>query len=387
MADRIRIGVVGTGFVSRHFSFIASRSADYEVSSVLTRRDPADCDDHPASGAVTRDLDSFLDACDVVMECSGDPIHATDVISEAFERSRPVVTMNSEFHVTAGSAFVGEGLLTEAEGDQPGSEAALAEEVLRLGFRPLVYGNMKGFLNLDPTREDMEYWAKRQGISLSMVTSFTDGTKVQVEQALVANGLGATIAEPGLIGLVEDDLNRAAEVLGERARHLGKPISEYVLSPTLPHGVFVVGEHDDDQKAALEYLKMGTGPFYTVIRNSIFVHLEIMKTVRRLVEDRSITLDNSARPEVSVAAVAKRDVAAGTRVERAIGSFDFRGEAVRIAANAGHAPIGLLQDVEVVRPLGRGQIVMMDDVVVPESRAVRAWTGIEDRVLGRGDAG
>ena len=40
----------------------------------------------------------------------------------------------------------------------------------------------------------MLHWSRRNGISLPMVTAFTDGTKLQIEQALVANGLGATIA-------------------------------------------------------------------------------------------------------------------------------------------------------------------------------------------------
>ena len=42
-----------------------------------------------------------------------------------------------------------------------------------------------------------------------MVTSFTDGTKVQIEQCLVANGLDAGIAKEDLIGLETGDLKHA----------------------------------------------------------------------------------------------------------------------------------------------------------------------------------
>ncbi len=59
-----------------------------------------------------------------------------------------------------------------------------------MGFKPVVYENIKGFLNTSPSKEDMEFWSKRNGTTLGMTTSFTDGTKVQIEQALVANGLG-----------------------------------------------------------------------------------------------------------------------------------------------------------------------------------------------------
>ena len=70
-----------------------------------------------------------------------------------------------------------------------------------MGFHPVVYGNIKGFLNKNPKKEEMEYWSKRNGISLGMTTSFTDGTKVHIEQALVANGLGADILDRDLLVL------------------------------------------------------------------------------------------------------------------------------------------------------------------------------------------
>ena len=111
--------------------------------------------------------------------------------------SIPVVTMDAEVQVTTGSHFARKGLFTEAEGDQPGCLAALREEAVQMGFLPLVYGNIKGFLNHNPVPDEMAFWAKKQGISLDKVTAFTDGTKVQIEQGLVANGLGAGILRPG----------------------------------------------------------------------------------------------------------------------------------------------------------------------------------------------
>ena len=50
--------------------------------------------------------------------------------------------------------FVERGLLSEAEGDQPGCLAALAEDAVATGFQPLVYCNMKAFLNRDPNPEE-----------------------------------------------------------------------------------------------------------------------------------------------------------------------------------------------------------------------------------------
>jgi len=35
-----------------------------------------------------------------------------------------------------------------------------------MGFRALVYGNIKGFLDCCSGRDEMEFWAKKQNISL-----------------------------------------------------------------------------------------------------------------------------------------------------------------------------------------------------------------------------
>lgn len=380
MGAGVRLGVVGTGFVSVNFARCLRGDRDYRIASVLTRRTGAVA--HPLARHLTRDVAALIDRCDLVVECSGDPIHAAEVITACVDAKRPVVTMNAEFHVTAGSEFVRNGaVVTEAEGDQPGSQAALAEEIRGLGFRPLVFGSMKGFLDPNPTPEDMATWAHRQGISITMTTAFTDGTKLQIEQALVCNGLGATLAHSGMVGMEEDDLAVAGTRLGTLARDLNTPIAEYVLSPRLTHGVFVVAEHDESQQAVLRYLKLGDGPFYVITRNAIFAHLEIMKTVRRVVDTGRGLLDNSRTPRVGVAAVAKRRLQPGDRIDRGIGSFDVRGEAVVIADFPDHAPIGLVANATVSRTIEPGETLSLSDLEVPDSVALHAWSRIRKRLM------
>lgn len=386
MHPPVRIGVVGTGHIARHFLWCLEDHPGYEPSAVLTRRTSESLREFDHRDLAVSSVDQLLAQSDVVVECSGDPIHATDVAHATTEAGVPMVTMDAEFQVTTASAFVGQGTVTEAEGDQPGSLAALAADARQQGFRPLVYGNMKGFLDLNPSPEDMAYWAERQGYSLPMVTAFTDGTKVNIEQALVANGLGAAVVEPGLLGVESDDLFEGGVELARHAERLGRPVSDFVLSRTNSHGVFLIATHDERHQDALREYKMGDGPYYMLRKPDLTAYMEIMKTVRRVMEGQELFLDNSALPSVSVAALAKRPVPPGTRISRAIGSFDFRGIAVRIAENEGHAPIGLMQDVVVTRSLEPGDIAMLDDLDVPESSALAAWRTIERRVLDAGRA-
>ncbi len=380
---RLRVGVAGSGFVARRFVAAFHGRQGIEVTRILTRRPLDQLADLPLAERATNDLGRLVEDCEVVLEASGDPVHATRVVETALAAGRPVATMNAEFHVTAGSAFVGRGLLTECLGDQPGAAADLAAEASEMGFTPLLHGNLKGFLNLDPTPEEMRLWAGRQGISLAMVTASTDGTKVQVEQALVANWTGADILAPGLRMPRCEDWRRGLLELAGEAQALGRPVSDLVVSPGAPHGVALVATHAASEAPALAYYKMGPGPLYTLLRPHILVHLEIPRTLRRLVEERRVTLDNSPRPRISVAAVAKRRLTAGTRIGNGIGSFELRGSCVRIAELPEHLPIGLCRDLVLERAVEPGQVLALSDVALPASRALDCWLAVRDRVLGR----
>lgn len=382
------VGIAGTGFVARQFALELCRRQQAQrtlkLSGYLTRRNPADCADLPCSHLATGDIARLIDGSDIIFECTGDPLRALEVVDAAMQAGKPVLTLNPEFHVTLGSAFVERGYLSEADGDQPGCLASLHEEAVAMGFEPLVYGNMKGFLNRNPSPGEMRFWGDKQGISLPMVTSFTDGTKVQIEQVLVGNGLGADIAKEELLGLEGDELKPMAAELANRASLMGTRITDYVLSRSLPHGVFVTGRHDSAQSAALDYIKMGSGPFYTLIRPNILVHLEPFKTIERLQLGKPPLLNNSARPRLSVAAVAKRDLMPGERISRGCGSFEMRGIAVRMCERAGHLPIGLAVGVHVRRRIEEGQVIELGDVDLEPHRAIEVWHDIERKALDAG---
>lgn len=372
MRPEHRIGLVGTGFISQGLTRLLTRHHDdLKISATLTRRDVTTCIDYLCPDVLTNSIDELIERSDLIVECSGDVIHATEVIDKALAAAKPVVTMNSEFHVTTGSYFVGRGLLTEAEGDQPGCLAALRDDIVQMGFQPLVYGNMKGYLNPLPKRKDMEFWAAKQGFSLTQTASFTDGTKLQIEQALIANGMGATITRPGMEGLRTDDLQEAARELGRIADELGREIADYVVSLVQPPGVFITAKHDEEERGPLSNIKMGEGPYYVLLRNYHLCAIEIAKTVRRVLNGGGILLDNSASPTIGVAAYAKTKLQPGTHIDRGIGGFKTRGEAIKITEHPEHIPIGILQNATITRAVEPGQMISYEDVDIPDSMAVR----------------
>src|SRR5690606_10695742 len=179
---------------------------------------------------VTVDAEKLMESSDVIVVSTGDVIYTTYIVDLAFTYNLPVVTMDADTQVVTGSWLSQRGVLTEANGDQPGCLAALHQEVVQMGFKPLVYGNIKGFLNINPSLEDMVYWAQKQGYSLNSVTSFTDGTKLQIEQCLVANYFGLGIAKQGMIGLETSDFEKGAFALGQEAWDRQTVLSDYMIS-------------------------------------------------------------------------------------------------------------------------------------------------------------
>ena len=375
---KYKIGISGTGFVARGLMYSLKYHPQLELVGVLTRRDINSLKDVPAEKKIiTGNVNKLIKSCDLVVECTGDAIHATLVVEAILEAGLPVVTMNPELQITTGTYLAQKGTLIEAEGDQPGTIAALDMEVKSMGFKPIVYGNIKRYLNLNPTREEMEYWSKRQGISMDQVTAFTDGSKVQIEQALIANGLGATIANRGLLGIPCKDLEDGAQRLGEVADEIKKPISDYVLCATAPAGVFIVAKHDKEQKPYLEYLKLGPGPNYVLLKPYHLVHSEIPKTIMKvLTGDKSYQFNNGQNPTAQVVAITKRKIEAGEIVKRGLGSFDIRGEAVKIENYLDCVPITLMQDAKFQKTVEEGQIIKFSDVELPKTRALEIWQQI-----------
>ncbi len=124
------------------------------------------------------------------------------------------------------------------------------------------------------------------------------------------------------------------------------------------------------------YYKLGAGPYYVLTRPFHLCHLEIVKTIREVLTGGSVLLNNGSDPKYSVATIAKRRLIPGEVIKRGMGGFDFRGEAIAIADNATHLPIGLAFDVSIKRFIEPGQIVTLDDVEIPESQAMTAWQEI-----------
>ncbi len=374
---KTRIGIIGTGFIATGLRHLIQASPDFVTSKILTRRPVNSIEG--SQGLVTNSLNELIDHSDIVFECSGDVMHATDNILAATDAKKKVVTLNAEFHTTTGSYFVRRGdYVTDADGDQPGCLARLKQEIIGMGFEPMAYVNIKGFINLNPERKEMEYWSEQQGIRLEQVVSFTDGTKLQIEQTLVANGLGATIAPGGMTGARVENLNDM-DYLVRIAEQMGQAVSDFTLCKGAPPGVLIVAKNKEADrlgKYIVGPLKTTEGLAYIMLRPYHLCHLEALNTVRRVIAGEGMLINNSANPEFTIAAIAKGKIARGSVIEKGAGGFDVRGVAVKMSSNKNAVPICLLQNTRVIRDIEPGQMVGFDDVELAESNAHKLYLQI-----------
>lgn len=379
MSNKItKVGIVGTGFIATGFAHLIMVSPDFAISKVLTRRPKTSITEIPQQ-YLTDSINQLIDESDFIFECSGDVVHATEVVLAATKAKKKVVTLNAEFHVTTGSYFIKRGdFVTDADGDQPGCLARLKQEIEGMGFTPAAYVNIKGFINLNPKREDMEYWSKQQGIRLEQTTSFTDGTKLQIEQAFVANGLGATIPPGGMFGRTVESLNDL-DFLIHASDEAGLPISDFVLCKGAPPGELIVAKSAQADRLGnyiVGPLKTKEKLGYIMLRPYHLCHLEVLNTMRRINAGEGMLINNSADPRLTVGAVAKRKIKKGEIIERGAGGFDVRGVAVQFKDNLNAVPVCLLQNTPVVRDIEAGDLVQFDDVDFAPSQALDIYQSI-----------
>ncbi|MGY1745201.1 NAD(P)H-dependent oxidoreductase [Blastococcus sp. SYSU D00695] len=398
----VRLGLVGAGFMARGLVNQVLNSTPGMQLTVVCNRTPAkaatavgeaggtavaaeslhDVERIAAAGdvAVTDDiaLVAGSDVVDVVVDATGAVDFGAELALACFAGGKHLVLLNAEVDATLGPLLATKAdaagvVYSGADGDQPAVQMNLIRFVRQIGLRPLVSGNIKGLQ--DPYRNPttQEGFAKRWGQDPWMVTSFADGTKVSVEQALVANAAGLTVPRRGLYALDHtghvDELTTRYDV--EELRSLGGVV-DYVVGAKPGPGVYVMAEHDDPkQRHYLELYKLGTGPLYSFYTPYHLCHFEVPTTVARVALLGDPAIRPAGAPQVDVVTLAKTDLAAGTVLDRP-GGYHYYGEAER--ADVTHSdrllPVGLAEGCRLLRDVAKDEVIGYADVELPADRPV-----------------
>jgi predicted homoserine dehydrogenase-like protein len=410
----IRVGVFGAGYVGRGLAHLLARLDGFECSMVVNRTSTRAVDAYRFAGhdeiAVVDDVDAArraverrtpavatdaalaieLDELDVLVEATGSLDYGAGVMVDALGAGRAVVSINAEVDATIGwllheTARTSGGVYTICDGDQPGVLMRTLDRVEHMGFDSIVAVNCKRHLDVHQSSVESAAYAARDDTSLALTVSAGDGTKMNIEQAVVANLTGMPPERRGMRG-ISTTLDRALDdVLGAIAR---EHIVEYTLGGDFGAGVFVIGRAPEPEAVAtaLRFYKLGTGPEYLVFNPYTLVQFDMPRSIAEVALDGEALWTPAGAPVADVVAVAKRDLRPGDRLD-GIGGDACYGQIDTVAGAAGHLPMAFTEHATVVRPVARDAVVPIDAVEVDGGARIVHLRGRQDDMLRAGVSG
>lgn len=393
----VRIAVIGTGFfggswvrqLARTPGFVVSvvsnrtiskateclKRAGFDERQIKIAKEPSEAQEALDRGlTVVTDsitLPSYLRSIDVVCDATGDVLAGAEIASTAIRMGKHVVAANPETQCTVGHILKKQAdeagvVYTDIDGDQPGILKNLYDMCKGMGFIPVAAVNCKGVMKRYATPQTQEVFAKENGIRPWIATAAADGTKLNIEMAIVANSTGMLPAKTGMHGIQTTLQNAVADF--ERQGLLSNgPIVDYTLG--IPTGVFVIAFNDEPSvRWEFRYLKMGDGPFYLFYYPYVFCHFTAAFSLgEAALFGRPTIAPAGGVPIAEVATFAKRGLTAGKQLD-GIGGFDCVGliaEAEK-AREERWLPIGLAPFARLIRDISQDEPIRYDDVEFSE---------------------
>jgi predicted homoserine dehydrogenase-like protein len=398
-ANPVKVGIVGAGYIGRGATLqiekylpgmTVAAIANRTVAHAKRAYHEAGCDDVRIADSAHHIEDSIkagkkvitqdaLQLCcaegiDVVIEATGHVEFSAHVAMKAIEHGKHLVLMNAELDATVGPILKVHAdragvVVTNADGDQPGVMMNLYRFVDSIGYKPVLVGNIKGLQDYYRTPDTQKDFAAQHNITPQMATSFADGTKISMENAIVANATGFKVGKRGMYGPECKNVNEAVNLfpMDQMMEH---GLVDYILGAEPGPGVFVLGYNDHpDRKGYMRYFKMGQGPLYAFYVPYHLPHLEVPLTAARATLFQDAAVAPIGGPVCEVITIAKRDLKEGEMLD-GIGGFTCYGmiENIQMSRSQNLLPMGLSEDCRLKRSISRDEPITYADIEIPEGR-------------------
>lgn len=397
----IRVGLVGAGFFGQAVTYqienhitgmkvaaISNRTLSKAreaynkagISEISTVNTVVQLEESIAKGchAVTDDYKLLCQAenIDAIIEASTDIEFSAHVALNAIENRKHIVLLNADLDATVGPmlkvyADRAGVVISGMDGDQPGAIMNLLRFVRTIGYNPVLAGNIKGMQDFYRTPDTQRAFAAKHSLSPQLATSFADGTKISMENTLVANATGFRVGKRGMYGPTCKHVNEAKDLFPVD-KLLNGGLVDYILGAEPGPGVFVLGYDDQPiRQRHMRYYKMGDGPLYVFYAPYHLATMEVPLTVARAVLFNDAAVAPIAAPVCDVITMAKRDLKAGEIID-GIGGFTCYGMIEN--SDISHAEnlllIGLSKGSRLKRDISKDQALTFADVEMPEDRLI-----------------
>lgn len=298
-------------------------------------------------------IDAMVDSTSSIGEAGGNAVIA-------LRHGRHLVLMNSEVDLIFGPylARLAEEcgvVYTSCDGDQYGVIKRLIDDIRYWGFDLVMAGNIKGFLDRYANPTSIIAEAKKRNLDYRMCASYTDGTKLNIEMALLANAFDLRTVIPGMTGSCASHVLDALDLFDFDKLWNGKqPFVDYILGAEPGGGVFVVGHNENRyQQEMMAYYKMGKGPYYVFYRPYHLCHIEAMRCIEDAVKKRKALMKPTFGLRTNVYAYAKKDLRQGESLD-GIGGYTCYGLIENCADNTG-LPICLTENTVLRRAVNKDE--------------------------------
>ena len=326
--------------------------------------------------AITNDASLLCEVNNIeaIIEATGEVEFGAHVAMRAIENRKHIILMNAELDATIGPllkyyADRAGVIVTNADGDQPGVMMNLFRFVKSIGYDPVLAGNIKGLQDHYRTPETQRQFAEKNDLTPKMATSFADGTKISMENAVVANATGFKVGKRGMYGPQCSHVSEAVDLFPVD-KLLNGGLVDYILGAEPGPGVFVLGHNDHPiRQLYMRHLKMGDGPLYVFYVPYHLPHLEVPITVARAELFNDATVAPIAGPVCDVITTAKRNLEAGEILD-GIGGFTCYGdiENYEVSRAENLLPMGLSEGCHLRRNIPKDHAITYADVESPPGR-------------------
>jgi predicted homoserine dehydrogenase-like protein len=311
---------------------------------------------------------------DAIIESTGDVEIGAQIAFEAIKNGKHIILMNAEVDATIGPilkvyADRAGVVYTYTDGDEPGVAMNLFRFVDSIGYKPVLMGQIKGFLNRYRNPDTQRAFAEAHKQKPAMVASFADGSKLAIESAIIGNATGFLPAKRGMIGHETASVKDLLKLFSPKD-FVNGGLVDFVLGAEPHTGAFVMGFNDEPVKMSyMKYFKMGEGPLYMFYTPYHLPHLQLPHTVARAVLFQDATLAPLGAPVCDTVTTAKRDIKAGETLD-GMGGFHAYGliESAELCAREDYLPIASSIGCRVKRDIAKDQPISYRDVELPKGR-------------------
>jgi predicted homoserine dehydrogenase-like protein len=319
------------------------------------------------------------DLVDAVIEASDSILEGAEIVISAINSGKHAVMMNAEVDQVFGPylrelARKKGVVYTSCDGDQHAALKRLIDEMRFWGFKLVMAGNIKGYLNRHETPTSIIKEADIRGQSHRMCAAMADGTKMNIEMSLISNALGLRVVKAGMTGPKAENVKDVLRLFDFKKlyRH-GEAVADYILGAYPGGGVFAVGYCGNPYQAGMmKYYKMGDGPFYLFYRPYHLCHIEAMRCVAEACLDRTAFLVPEYGFKTNVIAYTKRDIEKGKEMD-GLGGFDCYGLIENSGEKNGGLPVCLSEFATLKRAMQKNQRIGMEDVIFKNIRPLAIY--------------